>query len=145
MWRFQAELARRVFPGAAPRSQPALEIVHSAHTGQGIARFHKLQHFRAPEQTLLSFVHILRNFRAQPIARNQRLRKGALGFFFGKATQAFHDCVIALGIKLALQSVILGNSRDGFIDDLAQASPVGQGQLQKFHQPLQLGRNLNFR
>src|ERR1700736_3894527 len=78
-------------------------------------------------KTLLGFVHILRNLWAQSIPRNQRLRKRTLCFFFGKATQAFHYCVIALGIKPPLQSVILGNSRDSFIDDLPQASPVGQG------------------
>ena len=60
----------------------------------------------------LGFEHIGNGLRTQRIARDQRLRNGALGFFFGQAAQVFGDMASTpAASSLRFQGVGFRNAR----------------------------------
>lgn len=130
---FQPECAGRIFPRPSPKSQPAFQIIHSADAGKCVTRFRELQHFRAPEQRFLRLENIARNLGAQGVPSHQGLRKSTLGCLFGEPAQAFHYCIKPLRVQFPLQGVVFRDSHHNFVNDLAQATPVGEGQGEKFH------------
>ena len=86
------------------------------------------------QQLLLGFEHVGDGLGTQRVARDQRLRDGALGFFFGQAAQVGRHGIDAGGVELQLQRVGLREPGEGLVDDLVQAVAIGQRQIEIFDQ-----------
>ncbi len=141
--RLQTEGPRGIFPCASSCGQPRLQILQPADVRHIVGRFHELQHLGALEQGLLHFKHVGRDLRTHGIPGDQRLRNRSLGLFLRQSTQVFGDQVQTVRIESALQGMSLRNADQSFVDELPQSLPVRQRQLEEFHQPAQLRRNLN--
>ena len=99
--------------------------------------FDEFEHTGVPKQLLFGVEHVGDAIRTQRIARDQGLRDGAIGLFFGKAAQVARHGVYAGGIELHLQRVRFRQARERVVDDFLQAFAVGQREIEVFDQRFQ--------